>query len=64
MPLYCPEKIAARLMGVSPKKLQKDRQHGQGVPAQKFGRSVRYRIADILKYIEKKGKNHERKSNR
>ncbi len=41
----------ARLLGVSPSKLRLDRSRGQGIPALKIGRLIRYRPADVAAYL-------------
>jgi excisionase family DNA binding protein len=42
----------AELLGVSLRKLERDRQDGTGVPYIKFGRRVLYRGADVEAYLE------------
>ena len=42
----------ARLLSVSVRKLERDRQEGTGVPYIKFGRRVLYRGADVEGYLE------------
>ena len=46
------EMEAAYLRRQSVRTLQAERLHGRGCPYIKLGRSVRYRRADILKFIE------------
>lgn len=46
------ETEAARLMGCSPDKLQKDRVKGDSIPFYKIGRNVRYNVNDIMAYLE------------
>ena len=44
-------KQLADLIGVSVRKLERDRQDGTGVPYIKFGRRVLYRGADVEAYL-------------
>lgn len=46
------EKEAARFLGCSIFKLQKDRRIGSPIPYIKVGRSVRYKLQDIEAYLE------------
>ncbi len=46
------EKEAARYLGCSIYKLQKDRRVGSPIPYIKVGRSVRYKLQDIEAYLE------------
>lgn len=46
------EKEAARILGCSIFKLQKDRRIGSPIPYIKIGRSVRYKLEDIESYID------------
>lgn len=46
------EKDAARILGCSIFKLQKDRRIGSPIPYIKIGRSVRYKLEDIESYID------------
>ena len=47
------EKQAAHLLGISPKTLRNWRYEGRGPVYRKTGRgAIRYRISDILKFIE------------
>ena len=50
-PILC-EKQAARFLGCSIYKLQKDRRIGSPIPYIKVGRSVRYKLQDIEAYLE------------
>ena len=46
------EREVAKILCVSVSKLQKDRIQGDGVPFVSLGRSVRYKISDVVAYIE------------
>jgi hypothetical protein len=47
------EKEAARIMGRGLQTLRNDRSMRRGIPYVKIGKSVRYSVDDIRKYIEK-----------
>ena len=42
----------AKLLGVSPRKLERDRQDGTGVPFVKIGRRSLYRHVDVEAFLE------------
>lgn len=42
----------AALTGLSRSKLQKDRFNGQGIPYSKIGKACRYRVSDVLGFME------------
>ncbi|SCY80913.1 helix-turn-helix domain-containing protein [Paracoccus tibetensis] len=46
------QEIAAGLLGVSPKWLERDRWAERRIPYVKIGRLVRYRASDIAAYID------------
>lgn len=46
------QEIAATILGVSPKWLERDRWADRRIPYVKIGRLVRYRASDIAAYIE------------
>jgi hypothetical protein len=52
VPVLLTQAEAARVVGKSEKWLERDRWVGPTVPCVKLGRSVRYRVADLLAYIE------------
>lgn len=52
VPVLLTQAEAARIIGKSEKWLERDRWAGPTVPYVKLGRSVRYRVADLLTYIE------------
>ena len=52
VPVLLTQDEAARVINKSPKWLERDRWAGPTVPYVKLGRSVRYRVADLLAYIE------------
>ena len=41
----------AQLLGVSVRKLERDRQHGIGIAFSKFGRRILYRRSDVQAYL-------------
>ncbi|SHN73529.1 helix-turn-helix transcriptional regulator [Bradyrhizobium erythrophlei] len=47
------EKDAARFLSMSFRTLQAWRSEGKGPPYLKLGRSIRYRMSDLLAWIEK-----------
>ena len=47
------EKTTSELLGNSVSTLQSDRYNRRGIPFIKVGRLVRYKVKDILEYIEK-----------
>jgi hypothetical protein len=47
------ENQAAKILGRAVQTLRNDRHLRKGVPYIKLGRSVRYRLSDLLSYIEK-----------
>lgn len=52
VPVLLNQAEAARVIGKSEKWLERDRWAGPTVPYVKLGRTVRYRVADLLEYIE------------
>lgn len=50
--IFLTERQLADRWQISVKKLQADRWNGCGVPFVKIGRSVRYRLAEVLAYEE------------
>lgn len=46
------EQEAAKMLGCSVHKMQRDRQIGSPIPFVKIGRSVKYRYDHIIEYIE------------
>jgi len=52
VPVLLTQAEAARVIGKSEKWLERDRWAGPTVPYVKLGRSVRYRVADLLNFIE------------
>ena len=47
------EREAAAYLGVSVKWLQNDRWHGPRIPFTKIGRCVRYRVAEVVEFVER-----------
>jgi excisionase family DNA binding protein len=52
LPTMLTQSQAAEYLGVSEKKLERDRWCERRIPYVKMGRHVRYRASDILTYIE------------
>jgi excisionase family DNA binding protein len=52
LPTMLTQSQAAEYLGVSEKKLERDRWCERRIPYVKLGRHVRYRASDILTYIE------------
>lgn len=48
---YLSEREVAVVLGCSPRKLQKDRGQGTGIPYIKQGRAVRYRKSSVEKHM-------------
>jgi hypothetical protein len=53
IPQVINEYEAAKILGKSVQTLRNDRHLRKGSPYLKLGRSVRYRLSDLLNYIEK-----------
>ncbi len=49
---YLKDKEVSRITGRSLPTLRNDRCKGQGIPYVKLGRSVRYRLDDVLDFME------------
>jgi len=49
---YIPAPEAAKILGLAPQTLANQRFRGVGLPYHKFGRAIRYLLADILNYAE------------
>ena len=49
---YIPAPEAARILGLAPQTLANQRFRGVGLPYHKFGRAIRYLLADVLNYAE------------
>lgn len=52
LPALMDQQKAAEYLGVSEKKLERDRWIDKRIPYVKLGRHVRYRAADLLEYVE------------
>lgn len=52
LPALMDQRAAADYLGISTKKLERDRWVGPTIPYIKIGRSVRYRAADLAAYVE------------
>lgn len=51
---YIDEKKAARFTSRSVQTLRNERHRGVGFPYVKLGRAVRYKLADIIEYMERR----------
>jgi predicted DNA-binding transcriptional regulator AlpA len=49
---YLNEKQVAEMTGRSLSTLRNERSFGRGIPYSKVGRSVRYSLADVVKFME------------
>ena len=52
LPRYLTEKEVSRMTGRSLSTLRSDRFKSQGLPYVKIGRSVRYSLADVVRFME------------
>ncbi|WP_090928795.1 helix-turn-helix domain-containing protein [Palleronia marisminoris] len=52
LPAIVTQAQAAEYLGVSEKKLERDRWCERRIPYVKLGRNVRYRASDLLAYVE------------
>ncbi len=59
-PCYLNEKQVAELIGVSVSKLQNDRFYGRGLNYIKIGRTVRYSLEKIHRYMQEHTVNIEK----
>ncbi len=50
--LYINEKEVARITGRKVQTLRNDRNRGRGLPYIKMGRSVRYSLEDVIRFME------------
>jgi predicted DNA-binding transcriptional regulator AlpA len=49
---YIDEKGVSRMTSIKLPTLRNDRHKGRGIPYVKIGRSVRYRLDDVIAYME------------
>jgi predicted DNA-binding transcriptional regulator AlpA len=49
---YLTEKQVSEIIGISVKTLRNDRWLGRRLPHSRFGRCVRYRLDDVVRYME------------
>lgn len=49
---YLGEKEVSRITGIALQSLRNHRHRGIGIPYSKFGRSVRYALADVIEAME------------
>ena len=50
--IYISEKEVTRITGRALPTLRNDRHHRRGLPYYKFGRSVRYKLEDVIDFME------------
>lgn len=50
--VFLPDTEVAKILCSGVQTLRNNRSKGAGLPYTKFGRLVRYRLADVLKYLE------------
>lgn len=53
LPVYVDEREVSRIVGRAIQTLRNDRMNGQGIPYSKVGRSVRYRLEDVVAFMER-----------
>lgn len=53
VPVLWDQQDTANYLGVSVKKLERDRWAGEGIPYVKVGRAVRYRAADVVAFLDR-----------
>lgn len=51
-PIFIDEKEVARITGRAIQTLRNDRFHNRGLPYHKFGRQVRYKLEEVLDFLE------------
>jgi hypothetical protein len=49
---YVDEKLVSKILGRALSTLRNDRHRGRGIPYIKVGRSVRYDMRDVVKFME------------
>jgi hypothetical protein len=52
IPRYVNEKEVSRITGRAIQTLRNDRHRGHGIPYVKIGRAVRYRLSDVIDFME------------
>lgn len=52
LPQYVNEKKVSEITGRALPTLRNDRHHRRGIPYCKVGRSVRYKISDVIRFME------------
>jgi hypothetical protein len=52
IPRYVDEKEVSRIIGRAVQTLRNERFRGQGIPYVKMGRAVRYRLSDVIEFME------------
>lgn len=51
-PRWIDEKEVSKITGRAPQTLRNDRCKGKGLPYTKFGASIRYRLDDVVSFME------------
>lgn len=49
---WLPDVVVSKIIGRAVQTIRNDRFKKQGLPYSKFGRQVRYRLSDVLEYLE------------
>ena len=52
LPQYLNERQVSKMIGRAVQTLRNDRHRGQGIAYIKMGRAVRYKLADVLAFME------------
>ena len=52
LPRYINEQLVEKITGRACQTLRNDRHRGRGIPYVKIGRSVRYKLSDVVEYME------------
>ena len=55
---YASEKVVSEITGIPRSTLQKDRHFRRGIPYSKFGKTVRYSLADVQSFMDGHKINH------
>jgi len=52
VPLYVDERIVSKITGIAVQTLRNDRHRGRGIPYIKISKSVRYRLFDVVSFMD------------
>jgi len=52
-PLYINEHVVSKITGIAVQTLRNDRHRRRGIPYIKIGRSCRYKLADVIEFMER-----------